>query len=133
MSRKISFLLAFVLLCCLTKVKGQEYLSDLMTYTPKDGLSSRFVRCIQEDRLGFIWVATDNGLNRFDGHDFKVFNKENSNLFSNQCNQILEDVHGNIWVGFRTTGSMIKSSWHSIVTNSNNSFLTINNTSTNLC
>jgi len=116
MSGKSSILLTFVFLFCLTAVKGQEYLSDLSTFTPKDGLSSRFVRWIHEDSQGFIWLATDNGLNRFDGHNFKVFNTENSNLFLNQCNRIFEDVDGNIWLGFRTTGSITKASWRSIVT-----------------
>ena len=116
MLRKSSLLLTIVLLFCFMAGKGQGYLSDLNTFTPKDGLSSRFIRCIHEDDQGFVWLPTDNGLNRFDGHDFKVFNTENSNLFTNRCSQVQEDVNGNIWVGYQITGKTRKIDWLSIIT-----------------
>ena len=42
----------------------------------KDGLSNRFVYEFEEDSLGFLWISTRNGLNRFDGHSFKHFHPD---------------------------------------------------------
>ena len=38
-----------------------------------DGLSNNWVRCFYQDELGFIWIGTADGLNRYDGHDIKVY------------------------------------------------------------
>ncbi|HEY6505330.1 MAG TPA: histidine kinase [Chitinophagaceae bacterium] len=42
-------------------------------YSVKDGLSDNFVYSLQQDDLGYLWIGTENGLNRFDGHSFKNF------------------------------------------------------------
>jgi ligand-binding sensor domain-containing protein len=47
--------------------------------TLEDGLPSRLVNATVQDKAGFIWFATANGLCRFDGKDFKTFNTKNSN------------------------------------------------------
>ncbi len=116
MSDRLLPLLAIILLFCAPAAKGQDYLTELSSYTQKDGLSSRFIKWVYEDSRGFVWVPTQNGLNRFDGHDFKVFTKENSNLFIDRCAMVFEDVNGNIWVGYQTTGSSDVFGWHSIIT-----------------
>ncbi len=71
-------------------------------YRAEDGLTFNTVRCIIQDRRGFIWLGTEDGLNRFDGYAFKGFhsdkNKINS-LGSNYISSLLEDSKGNIWIG----------------------------------
>ncbi|CDC64033.1 putative signal transduction histidine kinase [Bacteroides sp. CAG:770] len=42
-------------------------------YRAADGLSSRSVNCISQDEAGFIWIGSENGLDRFDGHHFKHY------------------------------------------------------------
>jgi ligand-binding sensor domain-containing protein len=69
--------------------------------TTEDGLSSNKVESILQDRDGFYWIATQNGLNRFDGSSFRIFrnNKaDTSSLTNNHCTAIAEDHEGDIWV-----------------------------------
>ena len=70
--------------------------------TNTDGLSQNSVMDIHHDNLGQIWIGTRDGLNKYDGEEFKVFRhqKENKNSISNSdilC--IEEDKYGFIWVG----------------------------------
>jgi len=52
-------------------------------FSIEQGLSQSNVRCILQDRQGFLWLGTQDGLNRFDGYEFLVFkNKIGNNKFS---------------------------------------------------
>ncbi len=65
-------------------------------------LSSSFAIQVLEDHEGFIWVATRNGLNVYDGYNFTVFSKEakdNQGFSNNYVNRLGEDSRGNIIVG----------------------------------
>jgi ligand-binding sensor domain-containing protein len=71
------------------------------------GLSQGMVFAMLQDQEGFIWVATKNGLNRYDGYNFKVFTNDpyNSNtLKSNTVTALFEDSKGRIWAGTESTG-----------------------------
>jgi signal transduction histidine kinase/ligand-binding sensor domain-containing protein/DNA-binding response OmpR family regulator len=68
------------------------------------GLSNNSVRSIYQDRGGFMWFGTYDGLNRYDGYQFKIFRnnfKNNHSLINNWINAINEDSKGNLWVGTR--------------------------------
>ena len=68
------------------------------------GLSNNFVRYIYQDKNGFMWFGTYDGLNRYDGYEFKVFRnnfKNNRSLINNWINAISEDAKGNLWIGTR--------------------------------
>ena len=64
-------------------------------------LSSNFANCVFQDRDGFIWVGTRNGLNRYDGYQFRIFRKEDgeSGLSSNYINCVTQNQLGTIYVG----------------------------------
>ena len=65
-------------------------------------LSSSFVNQVYLDNDGFIWVATRNGLNKYDGYQFHIIKKEKSNnmgLASNYVNCIMQDSRGMFYVG----------------------------------
>lgn len=64
-----------------------------------NGLSHNSVLAIMQDRQGFIWFGTKDGLNRYDGIKFKIFKKENSTLGNNYITTLTEDSQGNIWIG----------------------------------
>jgi len=67
----------------------------------KEGLSDTDVLCSMQDSRGFIWIGTENGLNRYDGHQFRKFFNDPSDsrsLSNNYVTHILEDSKGRIWV-----------------------------------
>jgi signal transduction histidine kinase/DNA-binding response OmpR family regulator len=71
------------------------------------GLSQGMVYDILQDKEGFIWVGTKDGLNRYDGYNFKVFTNDPSrirSLSSNSINKLFEDSKGRIWVGTENDG-----------------------------
>ena len=69
--------------------------------TTNDGLSQGYVVDILQDRRGFMWFATRDGLNRYDGYTF-VVDKRNPNdpgsLSSSFIQDLMEDDHGYLWV-----------------------------------
>lgn len=68
------------------------------------GLSQSAVFCILQDRKGFLWVGTEDGLNRYDGYEFKIFRHDPDNpgsLSNNQVRALYEDSSGILWVGTR--------------------------------
>ncbi len=69
-------------------------------WTREDGLPSNEIRAIQQTKDGFLWVATPNGLARFDGINFRLFNRSNTPVFQgDECTALAEDRMGNLWVG----------------------------------
>ncbi len=67
-------------------------------YNVRNGLSSNSVRYLLQDRYGFIWVATIDGLNRFDGFNFRHIDTGEGESCS-FANTIYEDPEGLIWIG----------------------------------
>jgi len=71
-------------------------------YSLEDGLSQSSVFAVLEDSLGFIWVGTEDGLNRFDGYQFKVYRHnpdDPGSLSSSRIRALYEDPAGTLWVG----------------------------------
>jgi len=74
--------------------------------TERDGLSNNFVHAIVQDGDGLIWIATENGLNRFDGYGFKSFYAnaaDTQSVQNNRIQQLLADNKGRLW-GTTTDG-----------------------------
>lgn len=71
-------------------------------YQVESGLSNNTVICSMQDRKGFLWFGTKDGLNRFDGYTFKIFREDALNpnsLNSNFIHTLAEDKKGRMWVG----------------------------------
>jgi ligand-binding sensor domain-containing protein/anti-sigma regulatory factor (Ser/Thr protein kinase) len=70
-------------------------------FTTEDGLSSNVVYCSFQDKYGYLWVATNDGLNRYDGYTFKTYRQDpndSSSIPSNSITMFCEDGDGNLWV-----------------------------------
>lgn len=83
----------------------------IQSYTVCDGLSSNLVQYIYQDSKGFIWIGTNNGLNRYDGYNFKTYRYNPKNDKGIQGNDILfisEDFEGNVCVGINEYGLSCK-------------------------
>ena len=71
----------------------------------KQGLSNNNITDIIYDKKGVIWIATESGLNRFDGNEFKIFRENNSKLVSDALNTLLYDsVSNSLWIGSQRDG-----------------------------
>ncbi len=70
----------------------------------EQGLSQSVVTCILQDRKGFMWFGTYDGLNKFDGYDFVVYKHDLQNpnsLSDNTIQALFEDSAGMLWIGTR--------------------------------
>jgi signal transduction histidine kinase/ligand-binding sensor domain-containing protein/DNA-binding response OmpR family regulator len=102
--RKYLSFLAFAICISFLLLSGQTSGQEIKfsVLTTKDGLSSNSVNAILKDRYGLLWFATDEGLNKFNGIDFTVYNHEQTNpssLQSNEISALHEDKAGRLWVG----------------------------------
>lgn len=71
------------------------------------GLSNSNVTCILQDSKGFLWVGTDDGLNKYDGYSFTIYRRSETDtvgLLKNTINTIFEDSRGTLWVSTRGSG-----------------------------
>ncbi len=73
--------------------------------TVDDGLSQSTINCILQDSKGYIWFGTDDGLNKYNGYTFKIFQHnplDTNSLSGNWILSIAEDKSGNLWLGTRS-------------------------------
>ena len=71
-------------------------------YTVQNGLVSNNIENVYVDREGYVWFATTNGLQQFDGYNFTSYNynaDDTSSISYNFISSISEDKAGNIWIG----------------------------------
>ena len=74
----------------------------------EQGLSNNYVVDITQDNQGCVWIATESGLNKFDGRYFTVYNRNNSQISGNEHNALLSVPQDNtIWIGTQRDGISI--------------------------
>jgi signal transduction histidine kinase/ligand-binding sensor domain-containing protein len=95
--------LLLILLYCPSLLPAQSL--RFTHFDTRQGLSQNSVHALLQDREGFIWMGTQEGLSRFDGYAFTVYRhsiKDTASLPDNFVIDLAEDVHGNIWIGTRS-------------------------------
>ncbi|HEY5463858.1 MAG TPA: two-component regulator propeller domain-containing protein [Hanamia sp.] len=98
--KKLNVLLVFILFSVVCHAQNDTYY--FKNYQVQNGLSSNTITTILQDRKGFMWIGTRNGLNRFDGNTFKVFHNvlsDAQSLGSNSIFSLFEDEKEQLWVG----------------------------------
>ena len=78
--------------------------------TTLNGLSQNDVNCIFKDSRGFMWFGTNDGLNRYDGYDFKIYQvtpDKPGSIISNLIYTLDEDCYGRLWIGSSDEGLFI--------------------------
>ena len=71
-------------------------------YTMQDGLASTNINSVTQDKQGFIWITSVDGITRFDGKNFVTFNRNHDSGFTLRNNNVLsffEDSQNNCWIG----------------------------------
>ena len=92
------FLIPFILLSSEILPQSNIVFNHL---TINDGLSQSSVTCILQDKTGFMWYGTQDGLNRYDGYNFKIFKNipgDSTSLTENFIFSLIEDQSGTFYV-----------------------------------
>ena len=97
--RSFALLLIIFSLCIYSDIWAHE--KKFQHYTTSEGLSYNTVYDIKQDRNGFIWVATGEGLDRFDSYSFKIYysDKSENSILSNDIRSLLVTRKGDLFVG----------------------------------
>jgi len=94
-------LIVIISLLCFHSIFAQ-YEGQFEQLSIKDGLSNNDIRDIVQDQYGYLWIASQDGLNLYDGYNVKIFKNDpddSTSLPSNNVNAIFEDSSKNIWIG----------------------------------
>ncbi len=100
-------------LCSLMLLTSVSLLAQIPTplhfksLTINDGLSQGYVSSITQDKEGFIWFATGDGLNKYDGYSFTVYHHDpddSTSIASDDLTYVFEDSKQRLWIGTRNNG-----------------------------
>ncbi len=110
-AHNLHYVALLVLLLFTLTIYGQNKAENknirIKHFTLEDGLSQVSNNDILQDSSGFVWIASEDGLNRFDGKEFKHFKYSQTDsltISGNQITKLLEDNTGKIWVGTHGNG-----------------------------
>ncbi len=78
------------------KAQNNSFSIEKRLYTYADGLPTRSVNCGIQDKFGFLWFGTKNGLCRFDGKKFKIFNQKNDGLRGRDISELYFDSNNGV-------------------------------------
>ena len=82
-------------------INSQNYDIRFEKITKNDGLSNMMIYDICQDSIGFLWFATDQGLNRYDGYNIKVYKHnpvDKNSISSNKIRKLYVDKEGLLWI-----------------------------------
>ena len=94
----MKYLLAIVFIGLGTNIFAQQQ-ERIQFISINEKLSQNTVTCILQDKKGFLWLGTRNGLNKYDGVNIHIYEGNNSSLSNAYIKDIFEDTQGIIWIG----------------------------------
>ncbi len=86
---------------------GGKENSEVPLLTIADGLSNNSVTAIFQDHYGFLWIGTEDGLNRYDGYQFITYRHNpgvKNSISGNHIQCITQDEENNLWIGTHNSG-----------------------------
>ncbi|HUE02646.1 MAG TPA: two-component regulator propeller domain-containing protein [Bryobacteraceae bacterium] len=102
-TRRAAQLCCWLAIFCSAALAGDQYQFEV--WTADNGLPQNIIRDIRQTPDGYLWLATLDGLARFDGVRFTVFNKTNSpGIHSTRFTSLFEDRDGDLWLGTEGSG-----------------------------
>lgn len=104
---RIVYLFLFVFSGILSFAQKQETTLHFEHINTRNGLSNNNTTCIYQDRDGFMWFGTEDGLNKYDGSSVKVYrhnSTDSSSIIGNTITQITTDTHNKLWVAAHCWG-----------------------------
>ncbi|MFT6758990.1 MAG: ligand-binding sensor domain-containing protein [Psychroserpens sp.] len=99
----------FVFACFGTLTSSQAQVYDFVVHDRESGIAGIQVNEIAQDQQGYLWIATNTGVSRFDGKTFTNYH-EKEGLGENICSTIFCDKQGKVWVGHQSAGVSVISS-----------------------
>lgn len=103
-SRSLSKFIGLAFFCLLLPFTTQAQLLNLEfeSFNAAKGMSQNLVYAIAQDKNGYIWIGTDDGLNRFDGYEFKIFKHiagDSTSIPANSIRALCLAPDSSIWIG----------------------------------
>jgi len=101
-ARGLSLSLMAALLAIFSNLNADDLHLWFKNISIKEDLSQNSGNCIVQDKYGFMWFGTEDGLNRYDGHEFVVYKNnpaEPHSLADSYILSLFEDSQGILWVG----------------------------------
>lgn len=89
--------LLLIVLCFVSANLYAQNRLSFRNFDVKSGISDNYVQSILRDQYGFMWFATLNGLDRYDGYQFKKYTTTQLGAYNNDITSIAEDAAGTIW------------------------------------
>lgn len=99
--RKVTKIVALYILWIIPGIFHAQEIFRFEHFNTEDGLSQNTVSSILCDKNGFLWIGTMNGLNRYDGYNFKIYKGqtiEQNALANNRVTKLWQDNLGFIWL-----------------------------------
>ena len=105
----VIFIVILIGVFCNDSYAKDNYNINFKSITIDDGLSQSLAEYIYQDSFGYIWIGTNDGLNRYNGNEFKVYKNIKNDINSisnNMISSLVEDEDKNLWIG--TDGGLNK-------------------------
>ena len=101
--RRVGLVFAYLVLIMMHQLFAQAgKQTHFERFSIEHGLSQNSINFIYQDKKGFLWFGTQDGLNRYDGYEFKVYRYDQDNpdsISASYAKCIYEDSKGTLWIG----------------------------------